>query len=179
MLSWDFLPFFWTWLDSFLRLPPPCQPRGEQFFLIFWTRTARALLDADAAGFPALLDMVGLTFPSSPHVPTSRRAYFHHMLGTSSTSSPRRCRGIFLPFSWTWLDSHLRLGSSVSPERNNFSSYFEHFFQEISSTPSLGFLPFSWTWLDSSLRLRPSCQRLHMNNVKPTQHTSPWTPGAG
>ena len=116
-LSWDFLPFFWTWLDSFLRLPPPCQPRGEQVFIILWTLTARALLDA-VAGFPALLDMIGLTFPSSPHVPTPRRAVFHHILGTSSTRSPRRCRGISCPFlghGWTHV---CVFGPPVSPEES-------------------------------------------------------------
>ena len=73
-------------------------------------------------------------------------------------SYPRRWRGISCPlFGHAWLHSCV-FDPPASPEDNDFSSYFGHFFQELSSTLAWDFLLSFWTWLASFLRLRPTRQ---------------------
>ena len=61
-------------------------------------------------------------------------------------SYPRRWRGISCPlFGHAWLHSCV-FDPPASPEDNDFSSYFGHFFQELSSTLAWDFLRlFCWT----------------------------------
>ena len=100
----------------------------------------RALLGA-VVGFPALfLDMVGLIFTYSTPPPAPRTTNFHHILDTSSKSSPRGCRGISCSvFGHGWTHG-CAFDPPASPEENDVSSYFGHFFQELSSALSLDFL---------------------------------------
>ena len=93
-LSWDFLPFLWTWLDSFLRLRLP--------------------------------------------LPTPRRTIFPHILDTYCKSSPRRCRRISCPSGHGW--THVSVfAPRANLQESIFSSYFGHFFHELSSTLSWDF----------------------------------------
>ena len=64
--------------------------------------------------------MVGVIVSPLTPPPAPRITIFHHMLDTSSKSSPRRCRWISCPFLGTCSDSSLHLRPPTSPDDSVF-----------------------------------------------------------